>query len=748
MDCFKGVGPEASLKSQDLGRLQEVLQRSMKARKSVFTWVNWKLFSKDKIFISRVLVANGLTNNRKGYKILEERVDNRLNIEHNITKLRSTDWLTGVPNSLDKLDFQTWFLTQKKAISAKFIYESIRGFKEYFPVQKMDFGVLRKQVESLKSQINTIPDHKQNWLTFLTNSQLNTLINEPAYSHRLLETLNREFDSLCEADRLKEKFSHQESIVVEKLLSEAEKITQDSIMGLFQNSMRLAWIDHIETKYPILRSVSSLKFEKMMEELQDFVKEKYEVSNEILLLKARERTYQHAEYNRLNNLVTYRDLHHQVTKKRRVWPIRKLIQSFDEELFNLIPCWMGSPESVSTIFPMEEIFDVVIFDEASQCFVERGIPAMYRGNQVVIAGDSKQLKPNDLYQIRWEEDAEDEIPELEIDSLLDLASKHLMKVQLQGHYRSKSLDLIDFSNRNFYEGKLKLLPDFDDVTSGIPGVKYIKVDGVWEDNVNQAEADQVIDLVEHLLNENPKKEIGIVTFNAKQQFHIMDKLDEAVVLRKLKIPESLIVKNIENIQGDEKDVIIFSIGYAPNKQGKLSIKFGSLNAVGGENRLNVAITRARESVYLVTSIYPEQLQVEDARNEGPKLLKKYLKYAREISEGKFKPTPAPSNGYSSEWFLKNRLVESMSLKKEQIECIPELPFADLTLKKGGKYYGLILTDDDLYHQSVSIKDAHVYTPSTLTLKNWKFTKLTSRNFWIDRKGILDKLTRWVGLTVD
>ena len=145
-------------------------------------------------------------------------------------------------------------------------------------------------------------------------------------------------------------------------------------------------------------------------------------------------------------MVTYRDLHHQVTKKRRIWPLRKLIAEHYEELFKLIPCWMASPESVSAMFPMREMFDLVIFDEASQCFVERGLPAMYRGRQVVIAGDSKQLSPNDLYKVRWEEE-EANHPDFEIDSLLDLANKYLMDVQLNGHYRSKSLDLINFSNK-------------------------------------------------------------------------------------------------------------------------------------------------------------------------------------------------------------------------------------------------------------------------------------------------------------
>ena len=179
--------------------------------------------------------------------------------------------------------------------------------------------------------------------------------------------------------------------MINKLLESSESPQLDELLALFDNSLRLTWLDHIETKYPILRSVSSLKFEQMELEMQENVAEKLSISKDILLLKTREITYEDAQYNRLNNMITYKELYHQVTKKRKIWPIRKVIANFSDELFRLVPCWMSSPESVSALFPMEEFFDLVIFDEASQCFAEKGIPAMYRGKQIVVAGDDNQL---------------------------------------------------------------------------------------------------------------------------------------------------------------------------------------------------------------------------------------------------------------------------------------------------------------------------------------------------------------------
>lgn len=485
-----------------------------------------------------------------------------------------------------------------------------------------------------------------------------------------------------------------------------------------------------------------MQFDRMQLDLQEAIKEKLKVSRDITLLKARERTYENVEYNRLNNMVTYRDLKHQVTKKRQIWPIRKVMQNFEYEVFDLLPCWMASPEAVSAIFPMQNLFDLVIFDEASQCFAEQGIPAMYRGKQIVVTGDSMQLSPFDLYKIRWEEEHEESEVSLEVDSLLELSDKYLMQVQLRGHYRSQSLDLIDFSNQYFYKGKLTLLPDKKILDLKKPAIEYIKIDGIWDKQTNQAEADKVVAIIHVLIKGQPDKSIGIVTFNARQQDLIMDTLEERSIQSGLLIPDNLFVKNIENVQGDERDIIIFSIGYAPDKKGRINHHFGSLNIQKGENRLNVAVTRAREKVIIVSSILPQQLKVDDARNEGPKLLKKYLEYAMQVSSGAFKPQLYQNSKHRTDWYLKNKLM-SMSFEQDvNFELIQEMPFADLTIKSGDQYIGLVLTDDDIYHQSISIKDMHIYTPFTLSAKQWKFVGIYSREYWHSKESVKERLLRF------
>ena len=740
LNCFKKEGPEVSIPAKELGGFQEIIQQRIETRKNIFKWLNWNLFSKEKMRYQRVLRANGLTNNPDGFKLLIEKIDNRLNLEHNLVKLQAYNWLQDVPQTLNQVDFQAWFYYQKKAIEARNIFVKQTHLNQYFNAPKLSHANLKRSIGMLLDVLEALPAKKKRWLAYLLPKQISLIISDAKLKDDIQKSLSLEFENLCDYDKLYESFSGPQKSVVAKLYEPDSNPGSVSAVRLFENSIRLAWIEHIESKYPLLRIVSSLKLSQLQDEYQHLTKRKFDLSQEILLLKLRESVYRNVKYNRLNNMISYRDLKHQVSKKKRIWPIRKLLSHFDEELFTLVPCWFASPESVSAITPMKELFDLVIFDEASQCFAEKGIPSIYRSRQVVITGDSKQLTPNDLYMIRWQEDDPDE-SDLEIDSLLDLATKYLHQVHLQGHYRSKSLDLIAFSNKHFYQGKLRMLPDYKVVETPKPSIKYLKINGIWERNINQNEAMEVVMLVDKISRETPEKSIGIVTFNIQQQVYITECLEDRALQNEQPLPDSLIVKNIENVQGDEKDIIIFSIGYAPDKTGKLNMNFGSLNTLGGENRLNVAITRAREQIYVVASILPEDLKVGKSKNEGPKLLKKYLRYAWDISEGIIQPELPPENRFHNPWYLKEK-IKKLKFQDRGISLHDSLPFADLVIRSNGQYPGLVLTDDDLYHQSISVKDSHVYIPLILESKGWRFVELFSRQYWMNPDEVKEQLERF------
>ncbi|MGB3466959.1 MAG: AAA domain-containing protein, partial [Cyclobacteriaceae bacterium] len=755
MANYKGFGPEISVTADRLGKLQESLHRGIKARSNPFSWFSWRFLSEDKKMMPRVLVANNLKNNKQAINILVEKVDNRLNIEHNISLIAEKKWLVGFPENLRKIDIQNWFYYQKLTMKARALFISIRNLKDFISIGKLSYEALKSQLEALLYIVKEVPDQHREWQKYLTPMQIDRIANSKEYAEKMIDSVDRDFESICEFDQLKDGFAPFETHIIDKISEEeqdSEEETEENFsieqrIQLLNNSIKLSWIDHIETKYPILRSISSSKFEKLEKELQEAISDKQSISNEILLLKARERTYQDLEYNRLNNLITYRDLLHQTTKKRRIWPLRKLMTNFREELFDLIPCWMASPESASAIFPMEEAFDLVIFDEASQCYAEKGLPAMMRGKQVVIAGDDKQLQPLDIYKVRWEDDNDHDIPELEIDSLLNLAKRHLSEVQLQGHYRAKSPELMDFSNRHFYNGNLTLLPDYHIINSEEPAIEYKNVEGIWEDNINNDEAWEIVQLTDRLIDQQPDKTIGIVTFNARQQGHILDLLEQYAINHQRLWPEHLFVKNIENVQGDERDIIIFSTGYAPDKNGRMNVKFGSLNVAGGENRLNVAVSRAREKIYLITSIFPMQLHVEETRNEGPKLFRDYLNYAFEVSHGRFTPATPPYAKRENNWYLKNHLKE-ITIPSVDFTLTEELPFADLSVCHQGKYKSLVLTDDHTYFESLSSKDPHAYKPFLFAKKNWRYRRFFSREIWRNRQELESRVAGFISGSIE
>ncbi len=740
MDCFAGEGVEQSTKSEELVAVQKLLDNALSKRKNFISWWLYSIFSKESYLLKRVLVSNGLELSPDNLSILEEKLNNRMNLEHNLSFLRNLKWLMKLPEGRDKNELQEWFDVQQKALQAKAIIESFRTVRENFKFKENTFQHINKKMEGLIELSRIIHEKFKVWNNHLSKKQIEEQLFSDKNQDKLISTVKSDFEDICYFDRMKSELPRSDIKILQKIFDHEEVNHPDKVLPCLLNSLSLTWIEHLEIKYPELRMASSSELDQKITQLQVSLKEKESSSSDILLMRLREMTYKSLEYNRLNNLVTYRDLQHQVTKKRKVWPLRQLISKHYEELFNLIPCWMASPESVSAMFPIEEMFDLVIFDEASQCFSEQGIPAAYRGRQVVILGDSKQLQPNNLYQVRYDMNEEDE-PDLENDSLLDLSSRYLMTTMLKGHYRSSSLDLIDFSNKHFYNSSLRFLPSPNSLFSQESAIKYHHLSyGIWEGNKNVMEAEEVIRLVKKYLKEGISN-IGIITFNFFQQNLIQDLLEESSIKEDWLIPEDLFVKNIENVQGDERDIIIFSISYAKDLAGKLRHQFGSLNAVNGENRLNVAITRARKKIDIVASILPQELKTDDLKHQGPKLLRLYLEYALKVSNGQYDSQFSEKESFSPDWYLKNRLKTWMD--KEKINYSENLPFVDLMVWKDADSAKLIFTDDDLFYESYSAKEVFAYRPMELQKKNWEYTFSLSRKYWTNPEESMMAVNRFL-----
>ncbi len=721
--------PEISLKIDELEPCEECIRKYKESKRNFTTSLYWSFFSGDKNYIKDILSKNGLSLSLEGVELLKNKIFIRKKIEKEKSSLTKRSWIKSFPNKLDENEIENWFEYYFRVLEAKEIVLFSNVLENLVSHSKNDFKIFYKNFQIIPILAEDIAIHRELWLRYLTVDMIDVLLKDPNKEGYLLETLRKDFDLLIEFDKLQGELLSFEASIIHSLMTNKLTVSGEEKITLFRNSIRLQWLESLEEKSPILLSVSNLRMEQLERTLQESIADKMHLAQDILQLKLKESSYKNIEYNRLQNRITYRDLYHQVTKKKKLWPLRRLISEFGNELFDLIPCWMVSPESASALFPLQSLFDLVIFDEASQCFAEHGLPAMYRGKQVVIAGDNKQLKPNDLYKARWEDDNED-VPDLEIESLLDLSSKYLPSVQLTGHYRSKNLDLIDFSNKHFYKQSLQLIPYFEELNKLEPSIKYINVNGLWEKNSNPNEAREVVLLALELLKKDDGKSIGIVAFNFRQAQLISDLLEEISIQKKVLIPPNFFVKNIENVQGDERDIIIFSVGYAPDSRGHFTMQFGSLNQEGGENRLNVAITRAKEKIYLVASILPQQLLVETSVNEGPRLLKKYLEYAWLVSEGLYKPSPKIVEKESKDWYLSSKILKLT--ENNSFQYFDELPFADITVKKSGKYYSLISTDDYLYYNACNPKEMHAYKPLELKEKGWNFKRFFSREYWLNQ----------------
>ena len=322
--------------------------------------------------------------------------------------------------------------------------------------------------------------------------------------------------------------------------------------------------------------------------------------------------------------------------------------------------------------------------------------------------------------------------ELEIDALLDMAGKFFPTFHLSTHYRSATLPLIHFSNVHFYEERLYMLPDRKVLNSKEQGVKMISTDGVWENQTNLVEATEVLTQLIKLRAKHPSDSLGVITFNYYQMILILTLLEEDDNLRKDKYIK---VKNIENVQGDEFDRVVFSVGYARNPEGRFTANFGLLSRKGGENRLNVAVTRARKESILITSLVESDFKEKHLKNPGIRLLREYIAYAAAIQEGK---SPEKSvlkvQGFDNNWSLKDRLLGTYG--NHEVGENPYVKVMDLEVKENGKALAAILTDDQRFFASKTAKEAFVYHPQLLTARNWNIVFLFSRQYWLDREDLL------------
>ncbi|PHP26572.1 DUF4011 domain-containing protein [Limimaricola cinnabarinus] len=443
-------------------------------------------------------------------------------------------------------------------------------------------------------------------------------------------------------------------------------------------------------------------------------------------------------------------LRHQLGLKRPSMPIRQLLGQMPESLPRLAPCVLMSPLSVAQYLPAgQPAFDVVIFDEASQITTWDAVGAIARGRQAIVVGDPKQLPPTNFFGRSEEDDDEDDADGFalrDMPSILDeVAASGVPVRRLDWHYRSRDEALIAFSNHFYYDGGLVTFPS---PGTGGEAITLHRVEGRYgrgKGRTNIEEARAVTAMIRaRLLAELDRPEpqrhsLGVITFNADQQALILDQLD---ALRR-ELPElewffeeareePVIVKNLENIQGDERDVMLFSVTFGPDLAGRLSMNFGALNAEGGERRLNVAITRARRALHVFASLGAEEIDLGRTRARGVADLKAFLDYAERGAvalpardEGSLGPAETP---------FEEAVARSLEAKGWEVRTQIgvsgyRIDLAVVHPDRGGAYLAGVECDGATYHSAATARDRDRVRQSVLEGLGWRIERVWSTDWF-------------------
>lgn len=439
-------------------------------------------------------------------------------------------------------------------------------------------------------------------------------------------------------------------------------------------------------------------------------------------------------------------LNRELEKQRRHLPIRKLVTETGDVLTTLTPCFMMSPLSVSQYLPAgHHHFDVVIFDEASQITTWDAIGTIARAKQVIVAGDPKQMPPTNFFD-RQDEELDEEDLDADLESILsEMLACDIPEQPLNLHYRSKKEDLIAFSNDRYYGNSLITFPSPEDKR----GLQLIKSHGIYDrgkSRTNDEEARQVVKEImqrlQHPDQATSQETIGVVTFNAEQQRRIENLLDEERRNNpdiewafQEEVTEPVFVKNLETVQGDERDIILFSTGYGPDSAGNLYMNFGPLNKEGGERRLNVALTRSRKQMLIFTSLDPDKMDLSRTRAKAVADLKHFLDFAEKGAIALASATDGSVGDVESPF--EAEVVKSLRSKGWEVESqIGVSSFRiDIGVKhpdQHGRYLAGVECDGATYHRSHVAKERDKIRQSVLEGLGWTLFRIWSPDWWLDR----------------
>lgn len=537
------------------------------------------------------------------------------------------------------------------------------------------------------------------------------------------------------------------SVLVEALGE--ERIENQEVIPAFERALRSQWVEEALFKDEQLAQFRGFHHDELIESFRRLDEESHQLARREIQAQLAARLpdrYAPGEMEVLRR---------EFKKKRAYKPLRRLFQEAPEVLRRLKPCMMMSPLSVARYLdPAMRHFDVVIFDEASQIPPWDAIGAIARAEQAIIVGDSRQLPPTNFFSVRVEDDF-DEGDIVEFESILDQAVvSGIPELTLDWHYRSRHESLIAFSNHHYYQNRLHIFPSPYHATTQL-GVKWVEVpDGFYDrggTRANQGEAKRVCEEVVRRLRDPKlsKKSIGVVTFSMAQQRCIEDLME--IAIRKYPEiqrffgdgPDSVFIKNLENVQGDERDVMLFSIGYGPDRRGKVTMSFGPLNRDGGERRLNVAVTRARELLVVFSTLRADQIDLSRTQAQGVHHLKSFLSFAEHGDPAFFEAMDRlgkPDSSSSLEEEVAAALRDAGWTVHHRIGVAGyrvDLAIADPRVE--GAYLLGVEFDGPSYFSAKNARDRDRIRRSVLESLGWELHRIWSTEWWYNQERELESL---------
>lgn len=428
--------------------------------------------------------------------------------------------------------------------------------------------------------------------------------------------------------------------------------------------------------------------------------------------------------------------------------LRDLFDQLPTLMPRLCPCMLMSPMSVAQYIDLNaDKFDLVVFDEASQMPTSEAVGAIARGKALIVVGDPKQMPPTSFFSSANVDAEEASIDDME-SILEDCRTLDIPSLQLSWHYRSRHESLIAFSNNEYYDGSLITFPSVDDQSTK---VHFVPVSGHYEKGgkrCNRAEAEAIVKEIVHRLEDDElrKQSIGVIAFSIMQQGLIEDILQDTLDNNKAlqdaasSMYEPIFIKNLENVQGDERDVILFSIGYGPDKDGKISMNFGPLNNAGGERRLNVAVSRARQEMYIFSTLKSADIDLRRSKARGVEGLKHFLQYAETQTLPSTAQTSASKNHSVIAMQIASALREhgytvATNVGRSQFR----VDVAVENEKKPGTYSIGILLDGESYCDTHTTRDREVVQPSVLNSLKWKIIRVWSVDWFNNKERVIARI---------